>query len=480
MAGELSEGDHWQDVRGTPDDPNALGGRRVIVMGLGLLGGGAAAARYAVEHGADVTVTDLRDETVLAPSMATLEGLPIRYVLGRHDMDDFVHADVVVRNPNVRRDSPYLAAARAAGARIDMEIGWFFRACRGKIAGITGTRGKGTTTMVLHAILQEAGMDPLLGGNMGIEVLSLLPRITPERWVVLEIGVWMCEGLHAIRRSPHVAIFTNVLPDHLDAFDSMDDYASAKTSIYRYQRPDDVAIFNADNSYTLRFGREAPSPQTWYFSPERREAFLRDDPAQRRAFAYAEDIQVRGPHHLGNVQAATLAAELIGIAPEVIHRAVRVYRGLPHRLEEVADIDGVRYFNDSASTAPVAGVAALCSFDEPIVLIAGGNSKRLDFEEFAREAASRAKHVVLLKGTASHDFAAAVRRAAHEQGRADPVSGPFDDLALAVATARQLAAPGDVVLLSPGFTSFGMFLNEFDRGDQYCQVVRAMTSSTGK
>ncbi|HEU5440805.1 MAG TPA: hypothetical protein VFU88_16085, partial [Ktedonobacterales bacterium] len=179
----------WHDVEGiTPEDPNALRGRRVLVMGLGLLGGGVSAARYAVEQGAaEVSVTDLRDETVLAPSIAQLKGLPIRYVLGRHETSDFERADVVVRNPNVRRDSPYLAAARAAGTRVEMEIAWFFRACRGNIAGVTGTRGKSTTTLLLHHILTQSGMEPLLGGNLGgIETLALLPQATAGRWVVLE------------------------------------------------------------------------------------------------------------------------------------------------------------------------------------------------------------------------------------------------------------------------------------------------------
>jgi UDP-N-acetylmuramoylalanine--D-glutamate ligase len=288
---------------------------------------------------------------------------------------------------------------------------------------------------------------------------------------VLEIGVWMLEGLHAVHRSPHLAIFTNLLPDHLDAFDSMDDYGEAKCSIFRYQRPDDLALFNADNAYTRRYATTAPGT-TWLFSPKQRKAYLRDASAERRAFAYARDIRLRGAHNLGNVQAATLAAELIGIPSETIHAAVASYQPMPARLELVRVLDGVSYVNDSASTAPVAGVAALRSYREPIVLIAGGNSKRLDASEFAAEAAARAKAIVLLKGTASEEFAEAVRVAAARRRAPLPIRGPFDDFAQAVAAAREAAAPGDVVLLSPGFTSFGMFLNEFDRGDQYCALVR--------
>ena len=225
--------EQWHDIPATADDPNALRGRRVLVMGLGLLGGGVAPARYAVEQGAaEVVVTDLRSAEMLAPQRgeARRPAHPLRARPAR-DPADFARAEVVVRNPSVRRDSPYLAAARAAGARVEMEIAWFFRACRGTIAGVTGTRGKSTTTTLLHAILDEAGMRPLLGGNLGgIETLSLLPEITPDRWVVLELGNWMLEGLHTIRRSPHLAIFTNLLPDHLDAYDSMEDYGEAKSA----------------------------------------------------------------------------------------------------------------------------------------------------------------------------------------------------------------------------------------------------------
>ncbi|HEX6122040.1 MAG TPA: UDP-N-acetylmuramoyl-L-alanine--D-glutamate ligase, partial [Ktedonobacterales bacterium] len=336
--------DGWRDIDTTPDDPNGLRGRRVLVMGLGLLGGGVAAARYAARHGAEVTATDLRDETVLAPSLAKLQSLPIRYVLGRHEMADFERAAVVVRNPGVRRNSPYLAAARAAGARVEMEIAWFFRACQGRIAGITGTRGKSTTTMLLHHILSGAGLEPLLGGNLGgIETLSLLPQIAPGRWVVLELGNWMLEGLHPIRRSPHLAIFTNLLPDHLDSYDSMADYGAAKSSIFRYQGPDDIGIFNAENDYSRRYGEEAPGGHIWLYSPERRVSFPRADPAATQPFAYADAIHLRGAHNLGNVQAATLAAERIGVAPEVIRAAVASFGGVPHRLEVVRVLDGVTY-----------------------------------------------------------------------------------------------------------------------------------------
>lgn len=467
--------DGWQDIATTADDPNGLRGKRVLVMGLGLLGGGVAAARYAVSQGAEVTVTDLRSEEMLAESVARLAGLPIRYVLGRHDPDDFRQTDVVVRNPNVRRNSPYLAIAREASKRIEMEIAWFFRACPGKIAGVTGTRGKSTTTLLLHHILDVAGWNPLLGGNLGgIETVSLLPQITSDRWTVLELGNWMLEGLHSVRRSPQLAIFTNLLPDHLDAYDSMEDYGQAKTSIFRYQRAGDLALFNADNDYTSRYAGEASGGEVWLYSAERGVSYPRERPDAARPFRYADAIHLRGAHNLANVQAATLAAELLGIPEEAIRAGVESFGGVPHRLEVVRTLDGATWVNDSASTAPVAGVAALRSFSEPIVLIAGGNTKQIDHSEYAEAAATRAKRIILLKGSATEAFAADLRAAAARQGRPDPIEGIYDNFAAAIQRARDLASPGDVVLLSPGFTSFGMFLHEFDRGDQFRALVRAL------
>jgi UDP-N-acetylmuramoylalanine--D-glutamate ligase len=365
-----------------------------------------------------------------------------------------------------------------------MEIAWFFRACAargGRIAGVTGTRGKSTTTMLLHHLLAEGGLAPLLGGNLGgIETLALLPRVTPGRWVVLELGNWMLEGLHTVRRSPQLAIFTNLLPDHLNAYPSMEAYGEAKASIFRYQRPDDpddLALFNADNDYSRRCGETAPCAGVWFYSASRGGSWPRGEPETLRPFAYGAASRLRGEHNIANVLAATRAAELVGVAPETIRAGVASFAGVPHRLEVVRALDGVTYVNDSASTAPVAGVAALRSFDEPIVLIAGGNSKNLDAGEYAVEAARRAKRVILLAGNASDDFAASVRAVARAEGRADSeelVVGPLTDLGEALRRARGAAAPGDVVLLSPGFTSFGLFLNEFDRGERFRMAVLAL------
>src|SRR5437763_363406 len=226
-------------------------GKRVLIMGLGLNGSGIASARYTAQRGAIVRVTDMRSAEVLAPSIQALEGLPIEYVLGEHRNEDFLWAEMVIRVPGVRRNSPYLQLARKHGAQIELEIALFFQECPGRIIGVTGTRGKTTITALIYEILRASGAPTIIGGNVaGVETLSLLPQITPETWVVLELSSWQLEGLapHAI--SPPVAVMTNVYPDHLDSYDIMEQYAEAKAAIFRYQPATDLAIFNYDNPWT--------------------------------------------------------------------------------------------------------------------------------------------------------------------------------------------------------------------------------------
>src|SRR6266700_2468678 len=392
-------------------------GKRVLVMGLGLHGSGIAAARYAAQHGAIVRVTDLRSAQVLAPSIQALAGLPVEYVLGQHRNEDFLWAEIVIRVPGVKRNSPYLQIAREHGAAIELEIALFFQECPGRIIGVTGTRGKTTTTTLIYEILRASGLPAVLGGNVaGVETLSLLPQITPETLVVLELSSWQLEGLapHAI--SPSVSVMTNVYPDHLDTYENIEEYAEAKANIFRYQRATD----------------------------------------------------------LENILLATTTAQLLGVHDRTIAAAVRNFRGIPHRLEEVRVLNEVRYINDSASTTPVAGRTGLQAFDAPVVLVAGGNTKYLPLEDWPETIVRRCRDVILLRGTGTDELWQAVQEEARKLGKPDPVRGVFENLISAMDTAVALTRPGDVLLFSPGFTSFGMFLNEFDRGDHFIAYVRGM------
>ncbi len=449
-----------------------LQGKRVLVMGLGLQGSGMASARYAAQQGALVRVTDMKSAQVLEPSVRALSGLPIEFILGEHREEDFRWADIVIRNPGVPRKSPYLLLAQASGARIEMEIGLFFLACPGRIIGVTGTRGKTTTTSLLYEILRDAGLPTIIGGNVaGVETLSLLPQIKPETQVVLELSSWQLEGLAPHKISPSVAVMTNIYPDHLNTYDGMEDYAGAKANIFRHQSSNDLAVFNYDNAWTRRFGEEALG-KTWFTSLERKGSFERDS-THVEPFVFTT-TPLAGWHNLENILLATTTARRLGVADDVIDETVRRFHGVPHRLEEVRVLNNVRFINDSASTTPVAGRVALEAFAAPIVLVAGGNTKHLPLEQWPERIAQRCRDVVLLEGSGTDELLPALYDEVKRQNMDDPVRGVFSDLKQALDEAVKLTRPGDVLLFSPGFTSFGMFLNEFDRGDKFVAYVRAL------
>lgn len=449
-----------------------LRGKRVLVMGLGLQGSGMASARYAAQQGALVRVTDMKSPQVLAPSVRALAGLPIDFVLGEHREEDFRWAEIVIRNPGVPWTSPYIRLAQEHGARIEMEIALFFLACPGRIIGVTGTRGKTTTTSLIYEMLRASGAHTLIGGNVaGVETLSLLPQITVETQVVLELSSWQLEGLAPHKISPAVSVMTNIYPDHLNTYTGMEDYAAAKANNFRYQKPGDTAIFNYDNPWTRRFGEEAQA-KTWFTSLEQGGSFARGS-TEIAPFVFTE-TPLAGRHNLENILLATTTARLLGISDEVIAQTVQGFHGVAHRLADVREVNGIRYVNDSTSTSPIAGQVALEAFDAPIVLIAGGNTKHLPLEQWPTRIVQRCRDVVFLSGDGTDELLPLVQQEVERLGVRNPARGVFDDYKQAFDTATQLAHPGDVLLFSPGFTSFGMFLNEFDRGDKFVEYVQAL------
>ncbi|MAG36202.1 MAG: UDP-N-acetylmuramoyl-L-alanine--D-glutamate ligase [Dehalococcoidia bacterium] len=425
-------------------------------MGLGVHGGGVGVARFLAEHGAQVTVTDLRPAEQLAASLDDLADLPITYVLGKHREADFRSAHLIVRNPAVPLNSPYLQAASAAGVPIVMEMTLFFQECPSpRIIGVTGTKGKTTTTLLLGALLEAHGLPHVVAGNLRRSALETLPRVTKESWVVLELSSWQLEGLIPLQRSPHLAVITNIMPDHLDRYPSYDEYARSKGLIVRWQRPDDCAVLNKANPPVRALSRDTAGRIVW-FDP------TSDSPGWEAAHLY-------GAHNRANVAAASTAARVIGIPAGTIGRAVAAFPGVPHRLETVREFEGVRYINDTTATTPEAMLAALGAVDRPTVLIAGGTDKGLDFSSLratVQGPRSTVTSVVLLKGTATAKIAAAC---------GPKVLGQPGDLEAALGAASGAAEPGGVVLLSPGCASFGMFANEFDRGDRFRDLVRALT-----
>lgn len=458
-------------------------GKRALVMGLGLHGGGLGVARFLAAHGADVTVTDLRGPELLQPSLDALAGYPIRFVLGRHDEADFSAADMVIRNPGVPRESRFLQIARAAGAAIEMEMTLFFRLCPGPILGITGTKGKTTTTLLAAAMLRAQHPDTVVAGNLRVSALEALPQIGPQTPVVLELSSWQLEGLDEARLSPGYACVTNLSPDHLDRYGSMEAYGAAKQAIFRWQGPDGVVVLNRDDATVAGWAARAPGRVAWFGGRTGAGAadLAYDDAGIWQAdtlLLARDDVPLAGRHNLANVAAAAALAGCFGVAAEPIRAATRSFGGVEHRLELVRELGGVQYINDTAATAPEAAIAALHSFGRPIVLIAGGADKNLPFEAFAQAIAARARALVLLSGTATPKLQAAIERvtsgATKSAAQLLTQAGPYGDFAAAIAAAQALARPGDVVLLAPGCASFGMFRNEFHRGDEFRRIVNQL------
>lgn len=468
-----------------------LRGKRVLVMGLGVHGGGLGVTRFLVDQGAEVTVTDLRTAEQLQASLAQLEGLPVRYVLGEHREDDFRNTDIVIRNPGVPQESPLLQAARTAGTQVEMEMTLFFRLCPAPIIGITGTKGKTTTTMLTGAMLREQFPDTVVAGNLRVSALEQLPHITPTTPVVLELSSWQLEGLGDARMSPPFAAFINISPDHLDRYPSMRAYIAAKANIFRYQRRDDTVVLPANDWRVASLAKGARSHVAWFadvYGPH--VATLRERSGMTPMAAWIKrclfwqhgfrsdvvvarsEVQLPGRHNLGNIAAATALAISYGVGNEQIRRAIQNFRGVPDRLELVAEVDGVRYINDTTATTPTAATAAVHSFNAPTIVIAGGADKQLEFWNFAGALTKRAKAVVLLQGSATPQLQAAISHMLPRSDHQPVVTEPLPSMQAALEQARDLATPGDVVVLAPGCASFGMFRNEFDRGEQFRQIVR--------
>ncbi len=427
-------------------------GRRVVVMGLGVQSGGLGVAAFMRAHGADLVVTDLRSEAQLAPSLAALGRTGVRYVLGRHELDDFEQAEVVVRNPAVPAGSPYLQAARDAGAHIEMEFTLFLRWCRqAGVIGVTGTRGKTTTATALHAMLRAGGERSVLAGNMRVSALARLHEIEPGSTVVLELSSAQLEGLAGTGLRTRGAIVTNLMADHLDRYPDMQTYAEAKRPLVANQRAGDWAVIPAGSGwpdwFAARAGGTVVRPDLEHAPPGWAGAPL------------------AGRHNRANLALAAAAASQAGVDERAIERAVRGFGGVAARQELVGTIDGARAYNDTTATTPEAALAALATIPGPWVLIAGGSDKRLDFAPLAERlgATDGLRGVVLLPGSGTDRLQPLL---------AECRVNVADSMAEAVDQALDLARPGDAVLLSPACASFGLFSNEFDRGDQYVARLR--------
>ncbi len=446
---------------------------RVTVVGLGIEG--IDLVRFLTSEGARVTVSDARPPEQLTDQLAAIEGTGARLSLGANRLEDCTEADAIYVSQGVPAALPALRAAEEKGIPISSMLELFLDRCPAPVAGITGSAGKTTTTSLVGAMLDASGVDHVVGGNIGVGLLSQLAHISPTTKVVVEMSHTQ---LFRVARSPELACVTNVTPNHLDQF-SWDDYVDLKRRVFKYQGPEDRAVFNYDDPVARSFMDEAPG-HVYATSRTQRipgdGAMLDGDRVMRvkggRATAVVsrDEIRLRGEHNVENVLSAVAVAGLLGVPDEAAARAVRAFTGVQHRLEPVATIEGVQYINDSIATAPERTLAGMRAFTEPLVLLLGGRDKNLPTRVLGEEAVRRCRAVITF-GEASDLYASAIRDA---EGSERVTLRQVADVSAAVEAAAQVARAGDVVLFSPAGTSFDAYRNFEARGRAFREAVHGL------
>lgn len=446
--------------------------KKVAVVGIGI--SNLSVIRFLHKHGIKVTACDRKPAEELREVYTELKELGTRLELGSGYLDNLSEFDIIFKTPGLSPNSPQFEAALRKGAVLMSEMQLFFELCDARIVAVTGSDGKTTTTTLIGKICEEAGLDVFVGGNIGTPPLDRIEELSPDSIVVLELSSFQ---LQVMERSPQVALVLNVTPNHLDIHASMQEYIDAKKNIYKYQGRNDYGIFSYDNDIT-RCMAEEHRGHTLYFSLDcevYEGAFLRgSDIILRRnhedvVVMSVHDIQLRGLHNTANVLAAVAAVNALGIELDPIRNAVRGFTGVEHRIEFVRELDGVKYFNDSIGTSPARSIAGITSFDEPVVLIAGGSDKNIGFERFSEVVVKKVKTLVLIGNTAQK-IESAVEYESKRVGIWVPIlrCETFEE---AIRSARNSAQPGDVVLLSPACASFDMFGSFAERGRIFKEIV---------
>jgi UDP-N-acetylmuramoylalanine--D-glutamate ligase len=461
--------------------PRDFTGRRVTIVGLGKGRATAGIARFLVANGARVTVTDPKRRDQLAEGIARLGDTPVELILGPASDDAaLADPDFVFFNQGVRPRSATIQRAVQRGIPVLTEMGLFFRLCPAEIVGVTGTKGKSTTFTLIGRILEHGPRRVLAGGNIGTSVIDLLPTISPDDVVLLELSSFQ---LDTLGRSPHIAVITNVLEDHLDHHGTRDAYVAAKRNILAWQGSRDIAVLNLDDPTTVALHTGAASEVRGYSLVLRpKHGAYRDadgmlalvDGAASTPLFHERELRIPGRHNVANALAAAVVGGLYGIAPDGIAEALRSFGGLPHRLETVAERDGVLFVNDSQGTTPYATIVALTAHGRPAVVILGGSSKGADYADLARAVVHEARAAILI-GQSADEIASALDRAGASR-KPLPVERATS-LPEAVKKARDLARTGDVVLLSPAAASFDMFSSYEERGEVFRAAVRELSEA---
>ena len=447
--------------------------KKITIVGLGLLGRGIGVVKFLAKNGADLIVTDLKTKEQLSSSLKKLAVFKnIKYVLGEHRLEDFRNRDMVIKAAGVPLDSPFIAEAKKNKIPIEMDASLFAKlAPTGvKIIGVTGTRGKSMVTHLLYEILKEnfGSSKVHLGGNVrGIATLPLLKKVKPGDFVVMELDSWQLQGFGESRLSPSVALFTTFLSDHQNYYkNSMEQYFADKANIYRWQAKDDILLARPQVATEIKEKDKVGIKGRFKVIKKS------DLPANWKH-------NLLGEHNLENIALALSAARELGALDKVSKKAIAAFPGLPGRLEFIKEKGGIKYYNDTNATTPDAvlvALAALKKYKGKIILLGGGADKNLDYATYAKAVRQNVKALALFRGTATDKILEVLwSRSVLGRSRTDLGQNKvevFDNIREAFAWAKAQAKRGDIILLSPGAASFGVFKNEYDRGDQFNKLVK--------
>lgn len=427
----------------------------VLILGLGQYpkGSGVAAALHFAKAGDQVIATDLKTKEQLADNVKQLSGFKnVRFKLGKHDPKDIEWAHLIVRGPSVRDSSKEMKLARKLGKSVTSDLALFLEACPCPVIGITGTRGKSTTTAMIHEVLwsSKKWREVWLGGNILVSPLTFLPHVKAKDLVVLEMSSFQLEGTGDAGISPHIAVWTNLMRDHLNMYPSMVEYAEAKAQIFRHQDADDLVFFPTDKSFD-EYAKEAAGNVVR---------------VKKEKFA----LSIPGEHNQMNASFAAAVAKKLAVSSSVIKSSLKKFKGLPNRIETIATKGGVTFVNDTTATTPDGTMAALNAYPETkdrlVHLIFGGADKELDFAEVTKLLEKRDDvGVYLLAGTAHKKIEKLFKK--HDICYIDCA-----DMDAVFVELKKYTEKGDLVLLSPGCASFGLFKNEFDRGEVFKKLVK--------
>ena len=451
---------------------NFLNGRKVAIIGLGV--SNIPLIEYMHKYNANVTVFDEKEmEEIPVDILNKIRTYSMSFSFGKNNLERLKGFDIIFRSPSCLPTRLELEQEEKRGALVTTEIEMLMKMCPCKIIGVTGSEGKTTTTSLIYAILKHAGLNCYLGGNIGTPLFSKLSEMTPEDIVVLELSSFQLMGMDV---SPHISVITNITPNHLNIHSSYEEYIEAKKNIFKYQNEDDILILNYDNEITRKCKPEANSKVIYFSSKEKLDdGYIVDgdlikecENKLRTHILNTKEIKLRGIHNFENICSAFAATKPF-VDEKTAVEAIKEFNAVEHRLEFVRDINGVKWYNDSASSSPSRTIAGLNAYDEELILIAGGYDKNLDYTPIGKYIVEKVKGLVLIGNTAQK-IKTAVENEAKRKNRIIPIY-ECESLEEAVYTANKISNRGQVVLFSPASASFDMFKNFADRGNKFKKLV---------